>query len=77
MTLTCTNVLHACVIHARTCAGNSVLLRSEHAAASGGGNGNISIDMESLQRDQQDQMQLLEQQVAAPYSLSSKARPPL
>ena len=42
--------------------GNSVLMRSEQSAynASSGGSGNVSIDMDLLQRDQ---MQLLEQQV--------------
>lgn len=44
--------------------GDSVLLRSEQSAygSPGGGGGSVSIDMDSLQNDQHNQMQLLEQQ---------------
>ena len=43
--------------------GRSVLMQSEQASYSNGGSASVSIDMDSVQRDQTDQMQLVEQQV--------------
>lgn len=44
-------------------AGNSVLMRSEQNAFASADGGTVSIDMDSVQIDQHDQMQILEQQV--------------
>ena len=51
-------------IHTHT-PGRSVLMQSEQASRSAinGSTSSVSIDMESVQRDQQNQMQLVEQQV--------------
>ena len=52
-------LIYCCGSHA----GNSVLMRSEQSAYGNSVDGSVSIDMDSLQRNQDSQVQLLEQQV--------------